>query len=175
MQPIQLNPLRICRGCGLKAYTQEDLEAFQREKKCTYGRKNRCTDCGRQANRVYHKKNREQRASYDKEHYANNKDVLQAKMKNYYDTHTVDYSIRAGIRHKSKLQRIPGWLTEADFKYMKSLYVSSALITKLTGIAHHVDHIIPLRGALISGLHCPSNLQIIPAKENLSKGNKWTI
>lgn len=70
-----------------------------------------------------------------------------------------------------KSQRTPAWLTKDDFWMIEQAYELAALRTKVTGIEWHVDHIIPLKGKLVSGLHVPKNLQVILAKENLHKSN----
>jgi head-tail adaptor len=78
-------------------------------------------------------------------------------------------------RKAAKLQRIPCWLTPDDFWMIEQAYDICALRTKMTGIEWHVDHIIPLQGKLVSGLHTPYNLQVIPASINTSKGNKFEV
>lgn len=73
----------------------------------------------------------------------------------------------------AKLNRTPKWLTEFDVFVIKEMYDLAVIKTKLYGFMWHVDHIIPLKGKLVSGLHVPSNLQVIPATENLRKLNKF--
>lgn len=65
-------------------------------------------------------------------------------------------------RRAAKLQRTPPW---ADLKAIEAFY-------KACPKGHHVDHYYPLQGGICSGLHVLENLRHIPAKENISKGNK---
>lgn len=74
----------------------------------------------------------------------------------------------------SKIQRTPKWLTTEEFNKIKALYDQATLKSKETGELWHVDHIIPLRGVAVSGLHVFNNLRVIPAKENMQKGNRYS-
>lgn len=58
---------------------------------------------------------------------------------------------------------------------VRAIYREAKRLTETTGIPHHVDHIIPLRGKDVSGLHWEGNLQILTATDNLKKGNRWRL
>lgn len=77
------------------------------------------------------------------------------------------------MKQCAKAQRVPAWLTSEDKWVIAEIYELAKLRTRLTGIEWHVDHIIPLRGKIVSGLHTPSNLQVIPEQINKVKRNNF--
>lgn len=115
----------------------------------------------------YIEKNKEHLSLYKKQYRDENRDSILFNRKKP-ENRAMDY-FHMALRRAAKLQATPGW---ANKEAIKSIYKQREEISKSTGIVHHVDHIIPLRGKYVSGLHVENNLQIIPAKENLSKNNK---
>ena len=75
-----------------------------------------------------------------------------------------------GQRRAAELQRTPVW---ADPDRIDEIYRTAADVSAETGMPHHVDHVIPLQGKNVSGLHHQDNLLIVPGAENLSKGNRF--
>ncbi len=71
-----------------------------------------------------------------------------------------------------ELQAMPKWLSNEQRGEIKAVYAIAAELGRNTGIPHNVDHIIPLQGEHVSGLHVPWNLRAIPARDNQSKHNK---
>ncbi len=72
-------------------------------------------------------------------------------------------------RRSQKLRATPKW---ADLEAIARIYCERDAITRKTGIVHHVDHIIPLQGKTVCGLHVAANLRIVPASVNVRKGRK---
>jgi hypothetical protein len=74
-------------------------------------------------------------------------------------------------RRASKLNATPSWLTQEHYDQIKHLYAHAKECEMLTGDKYHVDHIVPLQGKNVSGLHVPWNLQVLPADINIKKSN----
>jgi len=75
------------------------------------------------------------------------------------------------LRRTRKINRTPSW---ADLEAIKEIYKEAADLNDIHGPgAYHVDHIIPLQGKTVSGLHVENNLQILKAVDNLKKSNKY--
>ena len=64
-------------------------------------------------------------------------------------------------------------LTEEHIEEMRDFYLRAIELSCETGVPHEVDHIVPLKGKTVTGLHVPWNLQIIQKSDNCSKGNKF--
>jgi hypothetical protein len=79
-----------------------------------------------------------------------------------------EYSRR---RHAVRLKAVPVW---ADQSAMRAFYKEADKLRNETGQDWHVDHIVPLSGKIVCGLHCEANLQVLPGKENLKKNrHRW--
>jgi 5-methylcytosine-specific restriction endonuclease McrA len=75
------------------------------------------------------------------------------------------------IRYVKKKQRMPSW---ANPDAIRKIYEDCAALNEEHGPrSHHVDHIIPLQGKTVSGLHVENNLQILKASDNIKKSNKY--
>ena len=81
-------------------------------------------------------------------------------------------SYQAFRRAKVK-QATPPWLTKAHKAQIALIYKEALRLTNETGVMYHVDHIVPLNGKKVSGLHVPWNLRAIPASDNHKKSNKF--
>ncbi len=64
----------------------------------------------------------------------------------------------------------PKW---ANRFIIREIYDLARRRTLATGFAWHVDHIVPLLGKLVSGLHVENNLRVIPGAINVAKGNTY--
>jgi len=111
-----------------------------------------------QRNRQYYQETKEQKLAYGKHHYQQNKSK---------------YAEYTRSRQARLLQRTPSWLSEDHRKELQDFYWLAKDLTAVSGETYHVDHIVPLQGDNVCGLHVPWNLQILPADINLSKGNRY--
>jgi hypothetical protein len=104
--------------------------------------------------------------------YAQNREYYLAQASLWQKQNPTKVSARTMRRVLAKIQRTPAWLTPDDHWMLEQAYELSAIRTKMFGFQWHVDHIIPLRGKTVSGLHVPWNIQVIPAVENQRKSNR---
>ena len=167
--------MKYCYKCK----TTKELDLFGKNKSRKDGLSDECKDCKRQQDRDYTARNREeakQRASawyYSNKEYANKRNKVYGAV---WRTANKDKQCAKSNRYRSsKLQATPKWLSQEQQKQIESFYWLSRLQNELTDNVYHVDHIIPLKGKTVCGLNVPWNLQIIPALDNIRKGNKIVL
>jgi len=128
-----------------------------------------CIDCA-QTRRESNRKKESMRVA---EYHRRNPDKVTNRNLKWRTKNTHKVNAIEGKRRAAKMQRTPTWLSQKQLDEIEAFYEQSTQISESTGIKHHVDHIIPLQGEIVSGLHVPWNLQVISAFNNLSKHNKF--
>ena len=164
------------------------FEAFYASSTHKSGYASWCKGCESERNKAKNQVNREQRLAKAKQWRESNPDTARngilawrEENKEHYANYFAKYAQenRGKVnakwmkRNASKKCRTPSWLSDDDHWIIEQAYDIAAKRKQMFGFDWHVDHIVPLQGKTVSGLHVPWNLQVIPAKQNLMKSNTF--
>jgi hypothetical protein len=173
--------LKTCRYCNL----EKAKNMFPKKKDTKDGLAWKCKSCVKEYNssrpkEYTRKKSKEHYYKYKeklqkeaRERYYKNRESRKATMRKYNKNNRALKNFLESKRYTKKKNAYPKWLTKDQKVEIKRMYILASALTKVTGIQYDVDHIIPLQGKNVSGLHIPSNLQILTRAENCSKGNRF--
>lgn len=122
---------------------------------------------------TWHAENRDRVAASRQRWYEKNKEKAFEQARKYAKENPEWKAAHCAKRRSRKLRACPPWLTPEQFDEIELFYKQAKTLFKETGLPHHVDHIVPLQGKLVSGLHVPWNLQVITASANSKKSNRF--
>lgn len=128
-------------------------------------KKGECVECIAAQKKRWDKTNPDRVAARRKKYREAHKEVIRERTQKYYESNRSEYMLRARNREIAKLRRTPSWADSGAIAFFYECRPAGC----------HVDHIIPLQGKAVSGLHVETNLQWLPIADNLSKGNKYSL
>ncbi len=169
----RLTSIRSCIECQcshMAVYrdgNREKLRAYAR----AYGRDYRVRnqDACRAASRKYYVANIERKIAYSRKWQRDNPEKANAGSARWDKRNRGKCAAKWARYNAKKLQATPPWV---DHGAIRAVYEAAARLTRETGIPHDVDHIVPLMGKLVCGLHVAWNLRVITATANRRKGNR---
>lgn len=168
-------PRHLGNKC-LKCSTYEKYTVSKSCVQCTYNRAKK-----RDAENVQQRRERWKRYAkrypaklryYDSIRCVRDAEKRKIAAKRYYSKNPEKILAYNAVRKYRVKLASPKWLSKEQKQQMRDIYIEAKLLTKNTEIPHHVDHIVPLKGKLVCGLHVPWNLQILTAEQNLRKRNR---
>ncbi len=161
--------MKTCSRCKI----EKELSGFKPDTRYSQGVTGVCKECYKAYNRANKSSQKwvtknQSRVKEIKDRYVKNNPEAVKKSKLKWEAANGKKKL-AGVRRyqASKLNATPPWLTKEQLKEMTLFYVNCPE-------GHEVDHIIPIRGENVCGLHVPWNLQYLTISENRKKSNKVT-
>lgn len=178
---------KICLRCCKK----KDLSEYTPHKRSHLGVLPRCKPCQAELAREYRRVNKEKVRQYDrefkrkeyqadpdkfrkrkKEEYWSDPDKFRKRNIEFYSKNRELYYNQARLRGKRVKRATPQWLTSEQKKAILAMYALRDKLEKISPVRLNVDHIVPLKGRNVCGLHVPWNLQLLEEGLNKSKSNK---
>lgn len=158
---------KVCSKCA----KDKPLESYYKHSGGKYGVRAQCKDCRNAKVADYAKNNPVKTAEYQA------KSEQRPEVKLYraeYRKHNKPYFLAKNSEYRAvKLRASPPWLSEDQKAEIVAVYSHAKDCKAVSGQDYEVDHIIPLRGDGICGLHVPWNLQVLPADLNRKKSNSY--
>jgi hypothetical protein len=155
------NITKCCSVCK----EEKSLDNFYKQVDGKCGVASRCKPCLLEANKKHMKPEKQKEYTENWRNKANNRELSRQSTRTWRRNNLPYDAFRAATYRAEKAKRTPSW---SDLPKIKALYLGCP-------IGFHVDHVIPLRGKLVSGLHVENNLQYLPAQHNLSKRNIYHV
>jgi hypothetical protein len=165
-------PNKLCKTCN----TNKPISEFYKQAtRGVLGVRGTCKICDNLKKQQYRASNKERITVLKKAEYERNKEHHLAQKQMYRQANKGKINALVAARKKVIKRRTPSWLTDFDKLKIQCFYSVAVMLTRENKEPWHVDHIIPLQGELISGLHVPNNLQVLRGVENISKKNKFEV
>lgn len=160
---------------------EQGLARYFTGKPCKYGHtverytnNKTCCECANAAANKVKAKNPDKYYETNKAWRQNNPEKSSLYTKKYVRRNLGKRNLWTSNYRQAKDKRIPKWLNQAHLFEIECVYNYCTALRQI-GLDYHVDHIVPLRGEIVSGMHVPWNLQVIPKLKNLEKGNRYAI
>lgn len=160
-----------------KCKQTKELTEFGPNRAKPDGLSSECKPCKREKDREYAAKNREAARVRANKWYAENKNSFTEEQKQirrdagkrYRKRHSDRICAKNRKRDAAKLNATPAWADKVAIEYV---YYAAKVLKDVYKTDWHVDHIVPLKGKTVCGLHVHNNLQLLAPLDNLRKSNK---
>ena len=169
--------MKRCGACG----AEKDKCNFHVRRASPDGLAYKCKECVNRhsrewrernpgAHQRWYSENRSSRRQYNKQWREANPEFNRARMSQWMRENMVRVREKNMRRHAQKVSATPAW---ARMDKIRLVYEEAERLTKATGVRYEVDHIVPIQGKIVSGLHWEGNLQILTKAENIAKRNRY--
>lgn len=159
---------KVCTSCK----AEKPLDAFHKNKSAKDGLTFNCKDCAtKKARSHYAQRSPKERLNIKRVWQDKNRQHVNDYNNNWVKQNPEKHAARQAERRARKNQATPPWLTKEQRQASAEMYKLAKKFQSAFGKNYHVDHIVPLKGENVCGLHVPWNLQLLESSLNLGKSN----